>query len=68
MANMLWVPPERVKKNCLCCGEEMTLEPYEERDFCNRCFPVVCREVFNKANDGLTVTEVKERIKKELDI
>lgn len=59
---------ERVKKNCLCCGEEMTLKLYEERDFCDRCFPVVCREVFSKANDGLTVTEVKERIKKELDI
>ena len=60
-------PVEGVKKNCVCCGEEMTLAPYEERDFCNKCFPVVCREVFDKANDGLTVAEVKEKIKKELD-
>lgn len=46
----------------------MTLAPYEERDFCNKCFLVVCREVFDKSNDGLTVAEVKEKIKKELGV
>lgn len=60
-------PVEKIKKNCLCCGKEMELELHEERDFCDRCFPVVCREVFNKANDGMTVEEVKEVIRKNLE-
>lgn len=53
---------KKIKKNCLCCGKEMEIFPYEERDFCDRCFLIVCREVFNKSNDGLTVKEVKEKI------
>ena len=36
------------------------------RDFCNKCFPIVCREVFNKANDGITVEEVKETVAEEV--
>lgn len=52
-----------IKKNCLCCGKEMKLKLDEERDFCNRCFPIVCQEVFNRQNDRLTVEELKEKIK-----
>ena len=48
-------------------GKEMEIFPYEEQDFCDRCFFVVCREVFNKANDGMTVEEVRERIKKNVE-
>ena len=40
---------------------------YEDRDFCNKCFPIVCREVFNKENDELTVAEVKEKIKRIIE-
>lgn len=45
----------------------MEVEPYIEQDFCDRCFIVVCREAFNKANDGMTVKEVRERIKRNIE-
>ena len=68
MSDIVIRPIERIKKKCLCCGEEMELFIYEEyRDFCDRCFPIVCREVFNKANDGMTVEEVKERIRRIIE-
>ena len=44
----------------------MELYPYVEQDFCDICFPVICREVFNKENDRMTVGEVKEKIRKIL--
>jgi len=44
----------------------MELFIYDERDFCDRCFIIVCREVFNKANDGMTVEEVKEKIRRSI--
>ena len=64
MSDIVVNPIVKVRKPCLCCGEEMELFVYEDRDFCDICFRVVCREVFNKANDGLTVAEVKERIRR----
>lgn len=60
-------PIERIKKKCLCCGKEMKLFIYEDRDFCDRCFLIVCREVFSKANDRMTVEEVKERIRRIIE-
>ena len=39
-------PMEKIKKRCICCGNEMELFIYEDRDFCDRCFYIVCREVF----------------------
>ena len=67
MSNIVIRPIEKIKKKCLCCGNEMELEPYIEQDFCDRCFYIVCREVFNKANDGLTVAEVKEKIRRIIE-
>ena len=67
MSDIVIRPIEKIKKKCLCCGEEMELEPYIEQDFCGRCFPIVCREVFAKANDGMTVAEVKERIRRNIE-
>lgn len=64
--DLVVMPLVKIKKKCLCCGKEMEIFPYEDQDFCNRCFPVVCREVFNKENDGLTVEEVKEKIQEYL--
>lgn len=64
LMNYIILPVKKIKKKCLCCGKEMELEPYIEQDFCNRCFIIVCREVFNKANDGMTVEEVKEKIRR----
>ena len=60
-------PIEKIKKKCLCCNKEMEIFPYEERDFCDKCFPIVCREVFNKANDGMTVKEIRERIRRIIE-
>lgn len=67
MSDIVIRPIERIKKKCLCCGNEMELEPYIEQDFCDRCFYIVCQEVFNKANDGLTVAEVKEKIRRIIE-
>ena len=67
MSDIVIRPIERIKKKCLCCGKEMELEPYIEQDFCDRCFYIVCREVFNKANDGMTVEEIKERSRKNIE-
>lgn len=66
MSDIVAVPIERIKKKCLCCGNEIELYIWENRDFCDRCFYIVCREVFNKANDGMTVKEVRERIKRSI--
>ena len=70
MADMIDIvvrPMEKIKKKCLCCNKEMELEIYEEQDFCDRCFPIICREVFDKANDRMTVEEVKERIRRNIE-
>ena len=67
MSDIVIRPIERIKKKCLCCDKEMKIFIYEDRDFCDRCFYIVCQEVFNKANDGLTVAEVKEKIRRSIE-
>ena len=66
MSDIVVMPMTKIKKKCLCRGKEMELFIYEDRDFCDRCFLIVCREVFNKANDNMTVKEIKERIKRSI--
>ena len=66
MSDVVIRPIERIKKKCLCCGNEMELFVYENKDFCDRCFYIICREVFNKENDRMTVGEVKEKIRRTL--
>ena len=61
------VDEDILKKDLLQLLSEMELFDYEDRDFCNKCFPIVCREVFNKANDRMTVKEVKERIRRIIE-
>lgn len=67
MSDIVIRPIERIRKKCLCCGKEMEIFPYIKQDFCDRCFSIVCREVFNKANDGMTVEEVKEKIRRNIE-
>lgn len=67
MSDIVIRPIERIKKKCLCCGKEMELFVYEDRDFCDKCFVIVCREVFNKANNDMTVKEIKERIRRIIE-
>lgn len=61
------MPVTKIKKKCLCCGKEMEIEPYIEQDFCDRCFVIVCREVFNKENDNLTIKELREKVGKIIE-
>lgn len=67
MNELIYRPIEKIKKKCLCCGKEMEFFIYEYRDFCDRCFPIVAREVFSRANDGMSVGEVKERIRRIIE-
>ena len=53
ISDVIISPILKIKKKCLCCGEEMELYPYVEQDFCDICFPVICKEVFNKEYEYL---------------
>lgn len=66
MSDIVIRPIEKIKKNCICCGKETEIFPYEDRNFCDKCFVTVCRELFNKENDNMTVMEVREKIKRNL--
>lgn len=65
--DIVFMPVTKIKKKCLCCGKEMEIEPYIEQDFCDRCFVIVCREVFNKENDNLTIKELREKVGKIIE-
>ena len=41
ISDVIISPILKIKKKCLCCGEEMELYPYVEQDFCDICFPVI---------------------------
>ena len=56
----------KIKKKCLCCGCEISVDPWIIQDFCNRCYPVVMKEVFDKNNDNLTVEQLKNKINEKL--
>ena len=60
------MPKEETRK-CLCCGRTFEVNPFIVQDFCNGCFLVVARETF-KADDNMTLKELKEKIKKELEV
>lgn len=57
---------KNIKKKCLCCGCEISVSPWIIQDFCNRCYPVVLQEVFDKNNDNLTVEQLKNKIQEKL--
>lgn len=63
----LWyTPTQRQVRKCLCCGKEFFQESYIKQDFCNRCYPIVCKAVFDKENGSLTCGQLKEKIRKEI--
>lgn len=53
------------KRKCLCCGEQFEEYPYIISDFCNRCFPIVCKAVFDKSNENLTCKQLVDKVRKE---
>ena len=65
--DIIVMPVTKIKKKCLCCGKEMKIEPYIEQDFCDRCFVIICRELFNKENNNLTIKELREKVGKIIE-
>ena len=63
MSDLTCRPISKEIRKCLCCGNEFTVEPFVVQDFCNRCFPIVVKEIFNKENGNLTCKELREKIK-----
>lgn len=63
MNDIIAKPIEKEIRKCLCCGNEFKVEPFVIQDFCNRCYSIVVREVFNKENGNLTLKELKDKIK-----
>ena len=54
--------PKKICK-CKCCGNSFEDEWWSEQDFCNRCYPVLVRELFNPENDKLTCKEFVNKMK-----
>lgn len=54
------------KRKCLCCGKQFEVYPYIIQDFCNSCYPIVCKAVFDKSNDNLTCKQLVDKLRKEI--
>lgn len=54
------------KRTCLCCGKQFEVPFYTIQDFCDRCYPIVCKAVFDKSNGNLTCKQLVDKISKEL--
>lgn len=57
---------KKEERVCKCCGETFYEYLYIDKEFCNRCYPIVVRVVFDKDNGNLTCSQVKDKIRKEL--
>ena len=64
---LIIMPINKVKKTCLCCGKQFEIFPYFIQDFCDRCYPIVCKEVFDNSNGKLTCKQLVDKIKKEIE-
>ena len=51
---------------CKCCGNEFTVPLFIEQDFCNRCYPIFVKELFNHENDELTCKEFVKKMKNKI--
>lgn len=56
-------PIKKISRECLNCRTEFFIEPYVEQDFCNKCFPIVCKAVFEESNDNLTCKQLVEKLR-----
>lgn len=59
------LPVKMSSRKCLKCGTELLIPPYAEQDFCNKCFLVVCKAVFDKSNSNLTCKQLVEKLRGE---
>lgn len=57
------LPVEMSSRKCLNCGTEFVTHSYKEQDFCNKCFSLVCRAVFDKSNSNLTCQQLVEKLR-----
>ena len=55
--------PREIHSKCKCCGSSFEVELYIEQDFCNRCYPIIVRELFNPENGKLTCKEFIKKMK-----
>jgi hypothetical protein len=61
--NIVYNQIKEEKKKCLCCGKDIFVLPILEKDFCDSCYMTICKELFNKQNDKLTIKELRNKIK-----
>ena len=54
--------PKEIRR-CKCCGNSFDVESYIEQDFCDRCYPIIVRELFNRENNKLTCKEFIKKMK-----
>ena len=57
------LPIEKSSRKCLNCRTEFLIEPYIKQDFCNKCFPIVCKAVFEESNGNLTCKQLVEKLR-----
>lgn len=57
--------PKETRK-CKCCGNSFEVGWYIEQDICDRCYPILVRELFNPENGKLTCKEFVKKMKKEV--
>lgn len=48
---------------CKCCGNEFTVPLFVEQDFCNKCYPIIIKELFKSENGNLTCNEFIKKMK-----
>lgn len=58
------LPVKMNSRKCLKCGTELLIHPYVEQDFCNKCFSIVCKAVFDESNDNLTCKQLVEKLRR----
>ena len=63
--NLTCMSVQAEQRQCLCCGEPFFCGAVVDQDFCDRCYPVVRKAVFDKDNGSLTCEQLREKIRKE---
>lgn len=66
MSDLVYIKPIQIKKKCLCCNKEMIFNHFEDRDFCNNCFMIIAKELFNERNNNISIKSLREKIKKQI--
>lgn len=57
------VQDNSVKKECLNCKKTFLAHSMAEQDFCELCYSIVCKAVFDKSNSNLTCQQLVEKLR-----